>query len=61
MNKRPMLYVVAPEPAQGKVVPLRLARVRSTVRSEPADILTLPRETSWRDVVRRLIKNPVKG
>jgi len=56
-----MLYVVAPEPARGKVVPLRLARVRSTVRSEPADILTLPRETSWRDVVRRLIKNPVKG
>ena len=60
MSKRPTLYVVAPEPERGKVVPLRFARVRGATRHEPADILTLPRETSWRDVVRRLIKNPVK-
>ena len=51
MSKPPALYVVGSRPAQRKVAALRFAR---------APLLTLPRETSWRDLVRRLAKSPLK-
>ena len=40
-----------------KVVPLRRAR---PAPRKPAPVDIAPRETSWRDVVRRLAKNPVR-
>jgi hypothetical protein len=48
MNKRPALYVIASRPPQSNVVPLRSAP-------------TLLREASWRDLVLRLARLPVKN
>jgi hypothetical protein len=41
-----------------KVVPLRRAR---PAPQKPPPVDVAPRETSWRDMVRRLLKNPQKA
>ena len=61
MSKRPSLYVVGSKHSQRKIVPLRFARAHSAVIELRASVLTLTRETSWRDLVRRLAKSPLKN
>jgi hypothetical protein len=58
MSKRSALYLVASPGARGKVVALR--RARPAQKPAPVDAVA-PRETSWRDVVRRLTRNPLKA
>src|SRR6185436_3088942 len=55
--KYPTFLVIAEPPRDaGNVIPLRSARVR---RAPPAALVGSPprRDTSWRDLVRRLLKN----
>ena len=57
MIKYPTFLVIAEPPRDaGNVIPLRSARVR---RAPPAALAGSPprRDTSWRDLVRRLLKN----
>jgi hypothetical protein len=55
VNKRPALYVVASALPRGKVVALRRAP------RKPVAVAIAPRETSWRDLVRRLTRTPAKA
>jgi hypothetical protein len=57
MTKRPALFLVAAQRVRGKVVALRRARPAQ----KPAPVEAERRETSWRDLVRRLVKSPLKG
>ena len=55
-------FIILREPtrAPGNVVPLRMARLRS-VTPRPSGAVPPPsRETSWRDLVRRLAKSLAK-
>ena len=59
MNKyRQFLILREPPRAAGNVVPLRMARVRAVTPSGP--VPPPSRETSWRDLVRRLAKRLAK-
>jgi hypothetical protein len=59
-NYRRFMILREPPRAAGKVVPLRMARVR-TVTPPPSGPVPPPsRETSWRDLVRRLAKRLAK-
>jgi hypothetical protein len=61
MSKRPVLYVVREgDAAACNIVPLRAAGRRDIAAPVRAAGTTWPRETSWRDLVRRLAKNHLK-
>jgi len=56
---RPYLVFVQPPAAQCNVVPIRRSPVRAAMAPARADA-TYARETSWRDLVRRLTKSLAK-
>jgi len=59
MSKRPPLYVVHERGAADcKIVPIRAPRPREL--AAPGLGAVWPRETSWRDLVRRLAKQQPK-
>jgi hypothetical protein len=61
MSKYPMFLVIAETPrVLGKVVPLRSARVKASAPALAAAASSASRETSWRDLVRRLARNLAK-
>ena len=53
---RPHLVLAAAPAAQGKVVPIRNPAANAAIAPARANA-THARETSWRDLVRRLTKN----
>lgn len=55
---RTFLVIAEPPRVAGNVVPLRSARVK--VSSPAPGVASAPRETSWRDLVRRLAKKLAK-
>jgi hypothetical protein len=61
MSNRPALYVVRERGSAGrKIVPLVVALPGAGTAPARAVPAAWPRETAWRDLVRRLAKNPVE-
>jgi hypothetical protein len=59
--RRPFLYVVRERDAGCNIFPLQAARLGGVAMPARPAGGTWPRETSWRDLVRRLAKNLVKN
>lgn len=61
INRRPFLYVVRERDAGCNIFPLQAARLGDIAAPAGPVGSTWPRETSWRDLVRRLAKNLLKN
>ena len=64
MKYRTFLVIAGPPRVEGNVIPIRSARVRRVPLVPIVPTLVAasapPRDTSWRDLVRRLVKSLAK-